>query len=220
MNGKTFERDLPRGYRLVQTVDAKDTVVGLLLTLGSFVLMVPAVVLLMIPVFASFDRFFEDAEQLLAVMPAFLVITVAYLILHELVHGIAYKKLTGEKLTFGISWSCAYCGVPHIFTYRKIALISVLAPFVVFTVVFLVILPFAFAHPWLYLALTLVFGMHIGGCIGDLYVACLFLFKYKNPAALMNDTGPCMTFFLPTEDPTAEPDAATAAFLEKRNNKL
>ena len=120
------------------------------------------------------------------------------MVLHELIHGAAYKKLTGEKLTFGMSWSCAFCGVPNIFTYKRCALISVLAPFVIFSLIFIpltVALYFVDTHYYLLSALLL--GLHLGGCCGDLYVSLLLLFKFKNKKLLMRDTGPEQFFYLP-----------------------
>ena len=123
------------------------------------------------------------------------------IVLHELVHGIAYKTLTGEKLTFGISWSCAYCGVPNIYTYRKTAIISVMAPLVVFSVLFVIALAILYSiSPLYYLAVAFVFGMHLGGCSGDIYVLYLLLTKFKNKKTLMRDTGPEQFFYIPEEN--------------------
>ena len=46
-----------------------------------------------------------------------------------------------------------------------------------------------------FLALVL-FGIHFGGCVGDLYDTLVYLFKYKSPDTLMNDTGPKQTFYV------------------------
>ena len=116
--------------------------------------------------------------------------------LHELVHGAAYKLLTGQKLTFGVTLSVAFCGVPEIYVYRRASLIAVLAPFVVFTVVgaaLLIVLDGAWARFF-----TLLFlGLHLGGCSGDLYNAWMYLTRFKDPRTLTRDTGPVQTFYVP-----------------------
>ena len=66
-------------------------------------------------------RFFHLSTSLV-----FFLMLVLYILLHELVHGAAYKLLTGRKLTFGLTLSVAYCGVPDIFVYRNAALAALL----------------------------------------------------------------------------------------------
>ena len=124
----------------------------------------------------------------------FLFSMIAYIVLHELVHGAAYKLLTHQKLTFGLTLTVAYCGVPDIFVYRRTAMISLLAPFVLFIPVFLIPV-FLFQNPWDQLLVLVLLGLHLGGCVGDLYDTFLFLTRYRDPAILMNDTGPKQTFY-------------------------
>ena len=134
---KNFERELPSGYRQAKYINAKNAKFGLLFNLIALLVfaavMVVAVLLLRGKEDFSFveDVFMNDYYFLALLV--FCFVMVGYVVLHELVHGIAYKALTGEKLTFGISWSCAFCGVPHIYTYRRTAMISVVAPFAVFS---------------------------------------------------------------------------------------
>ena len=118
-----------------------------------------------------------------------------YTALHELVHGAAYKLLTGRKLKFGVSLTAAFCGVPDIYVYRKTALISLLSPFVVFDIVFLLLTVFI-TDPWYKIDAALMLSIHVGGCAGDLYDTMLYLFKFKDPSTLMRDTGPKQTFFV------------------------
>jgi len=126
-----------------------------------------------------------------------------YLVLHELLHGLAYRALTGEKLTFGISWSCAFCGVPQIYTYRKTAIIAVIAPFAVFTVLLIPILVLLYFYsPLYYLIAAFIFGLHLGGCSGDLYALYLLAVKYRDRKTLMRDTGPEQFFYVYDEGAT------------------
>jgi hypothetical protein len=146
------------------------------------------------------EIFDMEAPRFLVAYAVFMVSMIVYVVLHELVHGIAYKTLTGEKLTFGMSWSCAFCGVPHIFTYRSTAIVAVVAPFAVFTILFIPILVFLYSFsPLYYLIAAFVFGLHLGGCSGDLYVLYLLTVKYKDSKTLMRDTGPEQYFYIPAE---------------------
>ena len=188
---KHFEKDLPDGYKEIFHINAKDTKIGLLLTLCSLILAaIPLAILL--PIYLCRKEFqfnfdFQTSFYLLGLAGALII----YMVLHELVHGIAYKSLTKQKLTFGISWSCAYCGVPNIYVYRKASIIALIAPFTVFSLIFgSFLIWFYFLDGMLYILMAILFSLHVGGCIGDLYMFILFLFKYKDKTILMRDTGP------------------------------
>ena len=196
MEHKDFEFEVPEGYKEVFHIDATDKKTGLKLTLGALAIMVVAVALVILA--GDFSQF--DFGKLLAYDVAFIVIILVYIVLHELTHGAVYKALTHQKLTFGITWSAAFCGVPNIYTYRRTALLSLVAPLTLWTIVFLPILI------WLrnvdagwYLVMGLVFSLHISGCIGDIYITRLFLKKYKDPRTLMRDTGPAQWMYVPEE---------------------
>ena len=84
--------------------------------------------------------------------------------------------------------------MPDIYVYRKAAMIALLAPFVVFTPVFL-IPSFLFENAWDKFYCAVLLAMHIGGCVGDLYDTILYIFKFRSPDTLMRDTGPKQTFY-------------------------
>jgi hypothetical protein len=142
-----------------------------------------------------------DDTQLLIASAVFLLAMVAYIILHELVHGVAYKIRTGERLTFGMSWGCAICGVPGIYTYRKTAIISVSAPLVLFSLILPPITALLyFVSPLYYLISAFILGIHWGGCSGDIYVLLLFGVKFRKKNVLMRDTGPEQFFYVKEEE--------------------
>ena len=198
---KSFEKELPVGYRQALYINAKAAKFGIIFNLIALAVLVVVIALAVISlrVFGKEVPSFLEMEplQLLSTYSVFIVITSAYVVLHELVHGIAYKAQTGEKLTFGVSWSCAFCGVPRIYTYRKTALIAVVAPFAVFTLLFIPILILLyFFSPLYYMIMAVVFGLHLGGCSGDLYVLHLLTKKFKDKKTLMRDTGPEQFFYV------------------------
>ncbi len=196
---KNFERELPEGYRLAVHLDAKSVKLGLLMNL---VAMVIAVVVMAIAAGVFFllggARTMIEVHSLF-VMLIFCVVELGYMVLHELTHGFVYKRTTGEKLTFGMSWSCAFCGVPNIYVYRKTAIRACAAPLIVFSVVFLALTAISYClHPFLYFASALMLGLHFGGCSGDVYLL-LLLAKHKDARVLMRDTGPEQFLYVPEE---------------------
>jgi hypothetical protein len=192
MEHKNYETELPAGYREAYTVDAKAKKTVILLTLLSLAITaagIAASFLLIRP-----TGFLENFSMI----KYFIVVAVmlAYIVLHELTHGAAYKLLTHQKLTFGFTFTVAFCGVPQIWVYRRAAIISLLAPFTVFTILFggaVLLLPDA----WDKMYAAVLLGLHVGGCAGDLYDTALYLFRFRDPRTLMQDTGPRQTFYLP-----------------------
>ena len=189
---KNFEAQLPAGYRAAFTIDAADKKTGLRLNIVAGIIMavmIAAAFLIIRP-----GSFFANTSPF-----HFIILggsMVLYLVLHELTHGAAYKLLTGQKLTYGFTSTVAYCGVPDIYVYRRASLIALLAPFVVFTLVFgglTLLLP----QPIDQLFAAIALAMHVGGCAGDLYDTGLYLLRCRDPRTLMRDTGPKQTFYLP-----------------------
>ena len=198
---KHYELELPQGYKEAKVIDAKDSKVGLVMTLVSFLITAAIVTVACFIIKPTWEQLGKDVstDGFIWHMLVFLVTMVGYIVLHELTHGVAYKLLTKQKLTFGLTLTVAYCGVPNIYVYRKASIISMIAPFVVFLPVFTVLI---FVLPLTVDKLTAAYmlGMHVGGCCGDLYGTILYLFKYKNPKTLMRDTGPKQTFYVPVDE--------------------
>lgn len=194
---KNYTRELPDGYRQVKTVDAGEKRFAILMNLAA------ALLTAAVGVGGFFLKFADDPGSAFPDLSnvwlfegwlfAILVSLIVYIVLHELTHGIVYKILTGEKLTFGLKLSCAFCGVPDVYVTRKTALLSLLAPFTVFSVAFLV--PFFLLSGPLSFAFLVLFSLHFGGCAGDLYDTILLLFRLKG-SLLMRDTGPRQTFYI------------------------
>lgn len=200
---KHFEEKLPENYRLVKTVDATKAPFAVVFNLLSLVMMVGAFAVL----YFAFGTDVSLIKEQFLTLPDFTKILVllllvvgfiVYIVLHELVHGVVYKAFTKRKLTFGVTMTCAYCGVPDVFVYRTASLCALLAPFVIFSIAFIVPMFFLQNTVW-FLLLAALFAMHFGGCVGDLYVTVLYVFKFRDGKTLMRDTGPVQTFYLPHE---------------------
>lgn len=201
-NKRTFERELPEGYREVFHFNAKSIKVGIIFNLIALVVLIAVMAVgrwIYVAAGTPAPKISLDGIWHSVAMLGFVAVMLLYIVLHELVHGICYKRMTGEKLTFGISWSCAFCGVPNIYTYRKTSIIAASAPLILFTVLLVpVCAVLMFVHPYLYMLGLFLFGMHLGGCGGDFYFVWILLFKYKSPDALMRDTGPEQFIYLPS----------------------
>lgn len=189
-----FFKTLPENYTAIYRINAKDSRTGLILNF--FALLLSVAVFVPLTFIVNLSPLLKDLSKLSATLFVGLAGVLLYMVLHELLHGLAYKLTTKQKLTFGISWSCAFCGVPDIYVTRKTALIALMTPFVVFTIVFIIALILSISNPFVFAVIGFVFAMHVGGCAGDLYVFFLLTFKYKNKLLLMQDTGPEQTFYL------------------------
>ena len=198
---QNFEKELPQGYKQALYINAKNAKFGIIFNLIAILVLVLVLAVACIPLYVngelSWNIIRVGSKNFLIAYLVFFIALFGYIVLHELVHGIAYKTLTGEKLTFGMSWSCAFCGVPHIYTYRKTAIISVASPLVVFTLILIPItIALYFISPLYYLMSAIILGMHLGGCSGDIYVLYLLIAKFNKKTTLMKDTGPEQFFYV------------------------
>lgn len=219
MEGKTFERELPKGYKLGDVIDATHGKFATKLLVASSLLLIVSIGFLALPFLLDPSRSISyeylTGEECSLYFFGGCMLSIVYTILHELVHGAVYKKYTGEKLTYGLALTCAYCGVPKIFVYRKPAVVAAIAPFILFTIVLIPVLAICYFYSiGLYVAIGVLFALHFSGCAGDLYVTFLFATKYKDNRVLTNDTGPRSAFFIPTD--AEEFDEATISFLEQK----
>lgn len=183
-----FVAALPENYREIYRIDAREKRFGIVM--NAVALLVLAVVLAVAVPLIGPDRILADLQgslgRTVVILLAFMVSMIAYIILHELVHGLCYHLLTHRKLTFGLSWSCAFCGVPDIWVTRRTALYALLAPFVTFT---LLLLPLTI-HParYVYASCRSLFRLSSGiasrrmqrGSVCD--VALAFPLPHKRPA--------------------------------------
>ena len=188
--GRTYETELPAGYEETMRVDVKDKRLAIKLNLA-------ALIITAVLVFAAI-RIIRPENLFENVRPGKLFIywfaLIVYIVLHELVHGLAYKLLTGQKLKFGLTFGAAYCGVPDIYVYRRASLIALLAPFAVFSVVFLA-MAFFMPNKWDSFFSALLFAFHLGGCVGDLYMTYLFMTRFKDDRTLTRDFGPTAVYY-------------------------
>jgi hypothetical protein len=194
---KNYYRELPEGFTQDYVIDAKKKSTGFLFSVAAIVIMI---LVLVVGYFIKFPQFpaveLYDLETIASLF-LFVIAMLAYIVLHELTHGLVYKLITKQKLKFGLTFTVAYCGLKEGYVNKPTALTALLAPFVVHDIWMLVLLIVLPANFWAFLLLVL-FSYHVGGCAGDLYDTLLLIFKYHNKQVLMHDNGPKQTFYLPS----------------------
>ena len=191
-------RELPQGYREIHLYDVNGKRFKLLTGPVSFLVSLALASLLFFSRLGfSLSAFHMTWKPLyLLHILTVVVLILVYTILHELTHGLVYKLFTRQKLCFGFVGSLAYCGLPGVYVRRRIAAASCIAPFAVYTVVFLILL-YALPVSAFWLALLLAFMNHLGGCFADLYAFFVMLRQDKD--LLMLDNGKEQHVFVPAE---------------------
>ena len=187
---------LPSNYRRLLDIDLlKDKKLALLVNGLSLLIAVPMVLLAPVSVLSLLD-------MSLGIRPAFLrlcvalVGMVAYIFLHELVHGIFIRHFSGVKAHYGFTGLYAYAG-SDAYLNKKGYLILALAP-VVFWGVVLAVLTQLVPESWFW-SVYFIQICNISGAAGDLYVTVKFA---GLPAdILVQDSGVAMRVFSPDRDP-------------------
>ena len=178
--------ELPEDYKLDKTIDMKKmstniflNVLNILFVIISFLILIPL----------KFKEIkIDNLIELSIVMFIALIGFIIYIVLHELTHGLFYKIFTKQKLTFGVSLTYAYCGVPNIYVRKKEAIIACLSPLIIFSIIFLTLI-FILPPNYINLSIIILFSFHFGGCSGDIYLSLILLTKYKKDTYI-KDTGP------------------------------
>lgn len=202
-----YYKELPPNFREDFSIDAKKGRVGVYLNLIAMLIAfaVGAVVYFSKYGFGPIDNEkISLSNQVIAVW-LFVLGLCVYCILHELTHGLCYKLFTKQKLKFGVTLTVAYCGLKEGYVNKKTALISVLAPFVVHSI-WMIIAIILITEPIIAIAMIMLFSLHFGGCIGDLWVTYILVFKYRKRKVLMCDNGPKQQFFIYDENAPEPPE--------------
>lgn len=114
-------------------------------------------------------------------------------ILHEGVHGICFRLITGRKPIFAIGPGYAYAAAPDVYITRIPYLITGISPLVVLTLLGLAVIPFVPRDIIFHTGLILV--MNIAGAVGDLWVLTGLLLK-RGPL-LVQDSGDRVVVYQP-----------------------
>ncbi len=183
---------LPEGYREIYSVDLKNDRKKLLLV-NALALAIGAVMvapmLFVVPISALFSMDKGLGSYAIRFL-AMLVMLVAYIVLHELVHGIAMKACGTEKVKYGFTGVYAFAGSDDYYG-KKAYIFIALAPVVLWGVVIAAINPFVSAE-WFWVVYIIQI-CNISGAAGDLYVTLRFLRLPKD--ILVRDCGVSMSVY-------------------------
>lgn len=183
---------LPEGYRKFYTIDLqKNKKTSLLVN----VLAVMIAVLLIVPMhfLVPISTLFAMENGLGSYMIRFvslIVLTIAYIVLHELTHGIVMKLLGTKKVKYGFTGLYAFAGSDDYYDKKAYILIA-LAPVVLWGTVLAIINPFV-PTEWFWVVYFLQI-MNLSGAAGDYMVTIKFSGFPKD--ILITDYGLGMTVF-------------------------
>lgn len=194
------QENLPHGYRELLAVDLQN---NKKLAVGVNLAAAVIAVLMCVPAHfhVPFSTLFDMEAGLLAYCLRFgvlVVAMVAYILLHELVHGITMRAFGCRRVKYGFTGLYAFAGSDAYFAKIPYLVIA-LAPVVVWGIV-LGVLCACVPPAWFWVA-YLVQIMNISGAAGDFYVTGKFLRMPRD--ILVQDRGVDMTVYAPVTD-TAE----------------
>ena len=185
-------KNLPEGYREICTIDLqKNKKMALFVNLLAIVI----AALLAIPMHyvVPISSLFSMENGMQAYMfrfAAMFVLLILYMVLHELVHGIAMKMCGTKKVKYGFTGIYAYATSDDFYD-KKTYIFIALAPVVLWGIVLAVVNLFV-SGPWFWVVYFIQIS-NLSGAAGDLYVTVKFS---RLPSdILIQDYGVGMTVF-------------------------
>lgn len=192
MNTIKSTAKLPDGYKVIYTVDLRKNknaalTVNILAIAITVLLVIP--MLFLRPISSLFDMSGGMSAYILR-FSALLLFQLVYLVLHELVHGIAMKICGTKKVKYGFTGMYAFAGSSDY--YGKTAYVFIaLAPVIFWGVALAIITPIVPVH-WFWVVYP-VQVTNLSGAAGDMFVTARFS---RFPAdILVKDSGVSMTVY-------------------------
>lgn len=201
--------DLRKNKKQFWTVNGINLLLAALCVLGGWFIVDPI---------AALNGVSEDSFWLGKFLPLSVTIVgmIAYIILHELTHGVFLGAFTGMKPKFGFIGWAAYCGNEGYCTKGKYLVVA-LAPLVVWGIVFSVLTVFFHDNLWFWCIWALQ-TLNVSGAAGDLFVS--YKIARCKREVLVQDTGMQMKVFRPrTEEEFALLDGSEEKTEEKPEDK-
>jgi hypothetical protein len=183
---------LPADFAPILSIDLqKQKKLAVLVNVLAFVI---AVLMVVIGIFAVPDAKLFDFSAGYGVYFGRLGVLVgglfAYIILHELVHGIFMRLFSRQRVKYGFTGLYAFAGSDAYFDKASYIIIA-LAPVIVWGAVLAVLC--ALLPPLWFWPVYLIQINNFSGAAGDFYVTARFLFLPRD--ILVRDTGVAMTVF-------------------------
>ena len=166
-------QELPQDYRAICAIDLQKNK-NLALLVNGMALVIAALMVVPMHLTVSFATLFDMSRGMGAYFLRFgvlLVAIVAYMILHELVHGIVMKCCGTKQVKYGFTGVYAFAGSQDYYDKKSYITIA-LAPVIVWGLV-LVVVQLLVSVEWLWVV-YLVQICNISGAAGDLYVTVRF----------------------------------------------
>lgn len=183
---------LPEAYQEIYTVDLqKERKTALLVNLIALFLAAALIVpmLFLVPISGLFVPA-RGFGSLLFRLFSFVVLMLAYFVLHELVHGVAMKLCGTEKVKYGFTGMYAFAGSDDYYS-KKAYIFIALTPVILWGIVLAVINPLV-PLEWFWV-IYLIQVTNISGAAGDLFVTVRFSRFPKD--ILVRDCGVGMTVY-------------------------
>ena len=185
-------KNLPEGYREICTIDLqKNKKMALFVNLLAIV--IAAFLTIPMHYVVPFSSLFSMENGMQAYMfrfAAMFVLLILYMVLHELVHGIAMKMCGTKKVKYGFTGIYAYASSNDLYD-KKTYIFIALAPVVLWGIVLAVVNMFV-SLEWFWVVYLIQIS-NLSGAAGDLYVTVKFL---RLPSdILIRDYGVGMTVF-------------------------
>ena len=165
--------NLPEGYGEIYAIDLqKDKKMALVVNLLAIVIAVLLVVPMhfAVPIFSLFSME-NGLQNYLLRFGALIVLMVVYMILHELVHGVAMKICGTKKVKYGFTGMYAFAGSKDFYDKKSYIFIA-LAPVVLWGIVLAVINPFVPVE-WFWVVYMIQI-INLSGAAGDFFVTVKF----------------------------------------------
>lgn len=164
---------LPEGYKEIYSIDLQkdkkmSLIVNLLAILIAAVLVVP--MLFLVPISTLFDMQWGEGSYWIRYF-SFIALMIVYMVLHELVHGVAMKICGTKKVKYGFTGMYAFAGSDDYYGKKPYIFIA-LAPVVLWGIVIAIINPFV-PRAWFWIVYMLQV-INLSGAAGDLFVTVKF----------------------------------------------
>lgn len=185
-------RTLPEGYQEIYSVDLKkDKKAAVIVNAAAIVIAVLLCVPMhfYIPITTLYDMQSGLGAYIMRFVALFLLM-IAYMVLHELVHGVAMKMCGTKKVKYGINGLYAFAGSEDYYG-KKAYIFIALAPVVLWGIVLAVINAFV-PEAWFWVVYLLQV-INLSGAAGDLFVTVKFSRFPKD--ILVRDYGVGMTVY-------------------------
>lgn len=185
-------RELPEGYSEIFTVNLqKDRKMALKLNVAALIV----AVIMAVPMhfYIPFGSLFDFSQGFGMYCLRFGVLIAgyfAYIVLHELTHGVTMKIFGCDKVKYGFTGLYAFAGC-DVYFGKKSYIAVALSPVVVWGIVLAVINVFV-PESWFWVVYFIQIG-NISGAAGDFYVTCKFSRMPKD--ILVKDIGVGMTVY-------------------------